>query len=198
MTTGTSYVEYITQNIIRRLGLNAAELGFEILNPSTHAIGYQKRSGFMNLLLGFFLDKSKFMGKAEGNWKPFRSFYVNGTSYGGLIGTPAAFVKYVQALLTPGNELLSDDYKRLLFIENKTRNHQATGMCLSWFKGQLNGIDYFAHAGGGGGYYCEIRLYPATGIGSVIFLNRTGMSDERLLDRIDRPFFDRHRDTTHI
>ena len=151
----------------------------------------------MNLAVGLFLNKSEFMGKPEGNWKPFRNFYVNGTSYGGLIGTPLAFVRYIQALLTPNNDLLPDDYKRMLFIENRTRNDKATGMCFAWFTGQLNGIDYFAHAGGGGGYYCEIRLYPATGIGSVIFLNRTGMSDERLLDRVDRPFFDRHRVSTH-
>jgi hypothetical protein len=63
-------------------------------------------------------------------------------------------------------------------------------MCLSWFSGQLNGNKYFAHAGGGGGYYCEIRLYPDSGIGRVIFFNRTGMSDERILDKTDRFYFD--------
>jgi D-alanyl-D-alanine carboxypeptidase len=99
-------------------------------------------------------------------------------------------MRYIQALLTPNHALLSDDYNRLLFIENRTSTDKATGMCLSWFAGQLDGISYFAHAGGGGGYYCEIRLYPEKQIGSVIFLNRTGMSDERLLDRIDKSFFD--------
>ena len=56
-------------------------------------------------------------------------------------------------------------------------------MCLSWFKGELEGHTYFAHAGGGF-YYCEIRLYPELGTGSVIMFNRTGMTDARFLDKV--------------
>jgi hypothetical protein len=63
-------------------------------------------------------------------------------------------------------------------------------MCLAWFKGQLNSKTYFAHAGGGGGYYCEIRIYPDAGLGSVIMFNRTGMNDERVLDKIDKYFIE--------
>ena len=64
-------------------------------------------------------------------------------------------------------------------------------MCLSWFKGQLNGHDYYAHAGGGAGYYCEIRAYPSSGLGSVLFFNRSGMTDERFLDKLDVTFIDK-------
>lgn len=187
----TSYEKYINDNIIHRLGLKNAELGFEILGSDLHAKGYHKKLSFTNIILGFFIDKSKYMGRVEGKWKPFNNFYVNGMSYGGLIGTTYAFVKYIQDLLKPNSLLLSDDYyKRMLFTENHTTNGKATGMCLSWFSGQLNGNKYFAHAGGGGGYYCEIRLYPDTGIGSVVFFNRTGMSDERFLDKLDKFYLD--------
>lgn len=58
-------------------------------------------------------------------------------------------------------------------------------MCYSWFTGELDGHRYFCHAGGGGGYYCEIRFYPDLNVSSVIMLNRSGMRDERLLDKID-------------
>jgi CubicO group peptidase (beta-lactamase class C family) len=187
------YEQYITDNIIHRLGLHNTALGFTILNPDLHAKGYHKRFSFTNTILGFFIDKSKYMGKGEGKWKPFNHFYVNGASYGGLIGTPMAFVKYIQTLLRPNNPLLSEDYQRLLFTENHTTNGKATGMCLSWFIGQLNGHKYFAHAGGGGGYYCEIRIYPYRGIGSVFFFNRTGMSDERFLDKVDKLYFERNK-----
>ena len=74
----------------------------------------------------------------------------------------------------------------MLFIEIPDARDRSTGMCLSWFSGQVSGHPYFAHAGGGGGYYCEIRLYPEKGIGSVIFFNRTGMSDARVLDNLDK------------
>jgi len=97
------------------------------------------------------------------------------------IGTPTAFVRYIQELLKDGGNLISSEYKQMLFEENKN-----TGMCLSWFTGELNGKKYFAHAGGAGGYYCEIRIYPEINRGSVIFFNRTGMSDERYLDKLDK------------
>jgi CubicO group peptidase (beta-lactamase class C family) len=189
----TSYEQYISENIIHRLGLTGEELGFEIPDPEMHAKGYHKKLSFTNLVLGFFINKSKYMGKAEGKWKPFKNFYVNGTSYGGLIGTADAFVKYIQSLFKEDNLLLSDHYKKMLFSENHTVNGKATGMCLSWFSGQLNGHRYLAHAGGGGGYYCEIRLYPETGIGSVVFFNRTGMIDERFLDKPDQVYFNSNK-----
>jgi D-alanyl-D-alanine carboxypeptidase len=187
--TGISYEEYITNNIIQRLRLTQDELGFEILHPHQHAKGYQKNLSLTNLILGLLINKSKFMGKAEGKWKPFVPNYVNGVSYGGLIGTPGSFVKYIQQLLRPENLLLSEHYKKWLFTESFTTNGRPTGMCLSWFRGQLNGNTYYTHAGGGGGYYCEIRIYPDRELGSVIFFNRTGMSDEQFLDKVDRFYF---------
>ena len=131
------------------------------------------------------MDKKKFMYKSEGKWKPFHLNYVNDPAYGGLIGTPLSFVTYVQELLKPECALISDKFKEDMFTENKTNRGENTGMCLSWFKGQLDGHRYFSHAGGGGGYYCEIRLYPDLKLGSVVFFNRTGTSDQRFLDLPD-------------
>jgi D-alanyl-D-alanine carboxypeptidase len=184
--TGISYEEYIENNIIKPLGIPANELGFEIQDYHNHAKGYHKRYSFSNIILGYFIDKEKFMDKAESEWKPFKPFYVNGISYGGLIGTPDSFVKYIQGLLNQNSQLITNDYKNMMFTENYTSGNKPTGMCLSWFKGKLNGKTFFTHAGGGGGYYCEIRIYPDPGLGSLVFFNRTGMSDQRFLDRIDK------------
>lgn len=184
--SGTGYEAYVKDNIIKPLKIDQKELDFTIPEMSTHAKGYHKRFSFSNLLLGMLLDKSKYMEHAGGKWLPFKNSYVNGTSYGGLIGTTGAFVTYIRELLKPNSILISDEYKKLLFTENFTSNNKATDMCLGWFSGKLNGIKYFTHAGGGGGYYCEIRIYPGPGIGSVIMFNRTGMTDERFLDKLDK------------
>jgi CubicO group peptidase (beta-lactamase class C family) len=186
--SGLSYENYIRENIINRLRLRSNDLDFVLPDPQQHATGYHKRNSASSLLLGFFMDKKKFMDRAEGQWKPFRDFYINGTPYGGLIGTPLALVKYGQEHLKANSSLICDELKKLLFEENLTHSGKATGMCLSWFKGRLNGHLYFTHAGGGGGYYCEIRIYPESGKGSVVMFNRTGMSDARFLDRTDKYF----------
>jgi len=183
--TGTTYEAYITERIIQKLPTNPGDLAFTMGDTSRHARGYHNRFTFSYFLLGFFIDRSKFMGKNAGRWKPFKDYYVNHPAYGGLIGSPSAFVKYIQELLSDETRLISKENKALLFQENRDNRNKATGMCLSWFIGQLNGKTYFTHAGGGGGYYCEIRLYPELGKGSVIFFNRTGMRDERFLDKVD-------------
>lgn len=187
--SGESYEDYITNNIIKQISLNQGELAFEIEEKSNHAKGYQKKLSFLNLILGFFIDKPKFMTKSEGKWKPFKYYYVNDPSYGGLIGTPIAFVKYIQEFLRNDSELVTPKLKKSLFVENQDNKNRDTGMCKSWFKGQLNGHNYYTHAGGGGGYYCEIRIYPEMNLGSVIFFNRTGIKDERFLDKLDGVYF---------
>jgi len=189
--SGMSYERYIQENMLKRIGLQSSEMSFLIPNSDENATGYHKTMSFSNFILGLLIDKSKYMGASVGEWKPFRNFYVNGPSYGGLIGTPRAFMKYIQELIKQDCTLLRSEYKTILFTENVIRSGKATGMCLSWFKGELNGKQYFAHAGGGGGYYCEIRIYPEARLGSVIMFNRSGMTDERFLDRVDAYFLDR-------
>lgn len=187
-TSGLSYEEYVRENILSPLHLEPNELDFTIINPSQHAKGYHKKYSLSNILLGILIDKSKYVDASEGVWVPFKDNYVNGASYGGLIGASSAFVKYLQELLRPNSAIITDTYKKMLFTENLTNDNLSTDMCLSWFSGRLNGQQYFAHAGGGGGYYSEIRMYPDLGIGSVIMFNRTGMTDERFLDKVDKYF----------
>ncbi len=185
--SGQSYSDYVNENIIRRAGIKSEQLDFTIGNTDLHSKAYQKRLSITNLILGALADKSKYTDKPEGKWLAFRNHYVNGISYGGLIGNAVGFTKYIQELLKSESILLSDEYKNLLFTENMTNDKKATGMCMSWFKGELNGHTYYAHAGGGF-YYCEIRIYPELGTGSVVMFNRSGMRDERFLDRVDSYF----------
>jgi len=184
--SGLNYEDYIWGNILKPLNIKPNELDFTTAEMNQHAKGYHKKHSFSNIILGLLINKSKYMGATEGKWISFKNNYVNGTSHGGLIGTPNAFQKYIQELLKPNCKLITDEYKKMLFTENLTNAGKATGMCLSWFKGQLDEYQYYAHAGGGGGYYCEIRIYPGLGIGSVIMFNRTGMKDERFLDQPDK------------
>ncbi len=186
--TGLKYETYIEQNITHKLDLDSTVIDFKI--NSQNAVGYNKKFSFTNLIIGWFIDKEKYMEPSIGNWKPFTYFYPNGASYAGLIGTPNSFVVYLQALLKDNSVLLSNEYKQKMLTENKNSKGKPTGMCLGWFTDELNGIHYYAHPGGAGGYYCELRIYPEQGIGSVAFFNRTGMSNEKFLDKIDKYYFE--------
>lgn len=184
--SGKSLEDYIKESIFERSGIENSELTFQI-DSSVHATGYHKWWSFSNAIFGFLIDKSKFMGRREGKWKPFNLFYNNGTAYGGMFGSSTGLVKYAQALLRPNSILLHDKHKQTLFTESNIQG-KPTGMSLSWYTGILKGNKYFAHAGGGGGYYVELRIYPDLGVGSVIMYNRSGMRDERILDKADAFF----------
>lgn len=184
--SGQSYETYIGQNILAPCGIDSTDLTFT-LDPERHATGYHKFWSITNLVLSFLIDKKTYMGPREGKWKPFKPFYNNGIAYGGLFGTATGLRQYGQALLKKESVLLNDQLKQLLFTETSI-NKQPTGMSLSWFTGSLKGHRYVAHAGGGGGYYVELRLYPDLAMGSLIMYNRSGMRDERMLDRTDGNF----------
>jgi hypothetical protein len=110
-----------------------------------------------------------------------KNFYVNGKAYGGFIGNAKGLSAYLQSYLT--NHIFSkEETKRHLFTEQKSN------MSYSWFTGVLNGNRYVTHAGGGGGYYCEIRIYPELNLASAFLRNRSSFSDLRFLEIVDARF----------
>lgn len=130
------------------------------------------------------VDTKGMLGKRTGHWRAFVPFLLNGAAYGGSMGTATGYRKYLQALMTD-DRLLSPRWRESMFKEHCTNDGKPTGMAMSWFVGDRNGSPYVTHAGGGGGYYAELRLYPTLARGSVALFNRTGVKDERLLDELD-------------
>jgi CubicO group peptidase (beta-lactamase class C family) len=185
--SGVPYERYIQKEIVEHIP-NINYLGFKIPD-SNYAIGYQKRN-FMSFLLNFMMDKKRYTEKANADWISFNPYYLNGKSYGGLISNASSLTAYLQALIQADSPLLSKAMKTSIFEEQATKNGNPTGMALGWFTGELNGQRYFCHAGGGGGYYCEIRIYPESKTSSVLIMNRSGFKDERILDRLDVGFID--------
>lgn len=186
--SGLSYEEYVEQNIIAPLKISSQSLSFS-LNDILHvAKGYHPKWSVTNILLKLLLDSSKYIHQSEGEWKSFVPLYVNGPSYGGLIGNSEACIRYAQDLLSSQSIVLSEEYKKLLFSEHYIDGKKPIGMSLGWFTAKLNGQRYVCHAGGGGGFYSELRMYPDIQCGSIVFCNRTGISDERFLNKIDSCF----------
>jgi len=186
--SGQPYTDYVEQQLIRPLALRDGEtLAFTIAQPQTHARGYIKRWSLLNAVLGFFIDRDRFLDGQSGSWLQFRNFYANGAAYGGLIGNAHGLARYLQAWLSPG-KLLSPASRELLFAPAHTRDGKALPRSVGWLIGALHGETYYAHIGGAAGYYCEIRLYPRLGRASVVMLNRTAAGHLHLLDRIDEGF----------
>jgi len=186
--SGKTFEAYISEEIIKPLNLEANEtISFNIDKPELHAQGYIRKWNWLNLLLGFFIDRDTYMESAKDGWTAFKLFMPNGKAYGGVVGNAAGLSRYLQAILSrqpPFTRSMVDT----LLQTGKTNDGDSLPVAMAWFKSSLNGISYFSHSGGAGGYYCEIRIYPEINRASVIMTNNTGISAQHYLDQID-PIF---------
>ena len=177
--SGEHYEDFVQKNILSKI--TSGKLGFTIPDESRHATGYHPRYSFSNLILGFFMDRKKFIAYNHESWMAFKNFYLSGKAYGGFIGNVRGLASYLQLFLS--NQIFENkETKALMFAEQKG------GMSLGWFTGKLNSDPFVCHAGGGGGYYCEIRIYPQLGLASALLRNKSNFNDLRLLDKLDAPF----------
>jgi len=186
--SGQPYDQYVAKEIINPLSLRDDQsLAFTIEHPQNHAHGYIRKWYWLNFVLGWFIDRDTFLAGSASGWIEFRNFLVNGKAYGGLTGNAAGFARYLQAMLrqeAPFTRAMLD----LMWQPGVTRTGRQTPAGLAWVRGSLNNEPYYAHSGGGGGYYCEIRIYPAAKRASVIMTNNTAISGQHYLDDIDPAF----------
>lgn len=185
--TRQSYRDYVREKILIPLNLSPRSMGFEIRDPARHATGYLARYSLMNLLKGFLTDKALW-GGYEGEWLRLRSHYVNGPAFGGLVGSARAFSRFLQDQLHPASVLLRPQTKGLLESQQSTRNGKKIPMTLGWHLGETRGTRFFFKEGGGGGFHCEMRLYPQAGVGSVVMVNSAQFNTTRFLNRFDAAF----------
>lgn len=181
------YQTFVEENVIKSIGFKFNDFGYNI-KFDTLCIGHHPKHSFSGALLKLFLNTHKYIASSSKHWLEFEPCYMNGMAYGGAFGNQVALIQYIQNLLNEEHLPISKPYIDLMFSENQTTNGKSTQMCLSWFKGELNRRTYYTHAGGGGGYYCEVRLYRDLGYGSILIMNASGFKDSRLLDTLDIHF----------
>jgi CubicO group peptidase (beta-lactamase class C family) len=163
-----------------------ASLGFEIPH-GRHATGYTRRWSGLGLFISLLPDAAK-LRSTEGGWIRYRPFHLNGAAYGGLKGNVLGWAPLLTAITTRSPALLPAASWNVFFQAQALGSGAPSGHALAWFTGAVDGHSYLCHAGGGPGYYAEIRVYPGLGAASALLVNTTFVDDRRLLDRLDRPW----------
>jgi len=186
-TTGVPYEEYMRQNVFAPLGLAPRDAAFTIVSDAPHAKGYLDKYSWMNILKGFLVDK-ELVGEYEGAWLNIRDHHLNGPAFGGLIGTARGVGVFLQDQLRTHSVLLSPGTEQLFYTQQKTTSGEPVAMTLGWHIGDLNGVPYYYKEGGGGGYHCEMRIYPGKKIGTVIMVNETSSRCTETQSALDREF----------
>ena len=136
------------------------------------------------------MDKRFFAELAPGRWL-FKSVYMNGPAYGGLIGTARAFSKFLQDQPQPESVLFGKEARKLFFSKQTDGSGRLIETTLGWHRGDLDGSAYYGKPGGGPGFQSNMRLYPGKGIGTMWLANEIAASEGRihaLTDQLDSSF----------
>jgi CubicO group peptidase (beta-lactamase class C family) len=185
--SGEPFTEVVKKKVLEPLHVPASELSFGISNPASHANGYLARYSMMNLFKGFVTD-SKYWGSYSGNWLEVKSHQLNGPAFGGLVGTARGFTYFLQDQLQPESVLLGSATKQLLETQQTNQAGELVPMMLGWHIGETNGVVYYFKEGGGGGFHCEMRIYPSLDIASIVMTNSTEFNSTQFLNRYDSVF----------
>lgn len=185
--SGEGFSSYVAERVLRPLGITSAEVGFAVPDQRNHAQGYLEKYSFLNLVKGFLIDRA-LIGEYQANWLHIHDHYLNGAAFGGLVGTARGFGRFLQDQLRPRSRVFSNTTRRLLYTSQHIRSGKAIPVTLGWHIGTLGGTRYYYKEGGGGGFHCLMRLYPASGVGTVVMTNATGFNVAGLLDEADPHF----------
>ena len=185
--SGETFPSYVLEHVLRPLGITPQELGYVVPDHRDHAQGYLEKYSLMNLVKGFVIDRA-LIGGYEGRWLHIHDHYLNGPAFGGLVGTARGFGKFLQDQLRPHSMCFTDAARQLFYTPVRTKYGTAVSMTLGWHIGTAQGVPFFYKEGGGGGFRCMMRVYPASGIATVVMTNATGFDVRGLLDVIDPRF----------
>lgn len=192
--SGQKYEEYVNEFILKKLDYSDPYIGFTIPPKNIYAKAYNRANILMKLIFKKLFGK-ELIGEKTNNWIALNNFYLNISSYGGLIANAQILANFVNNLYYKDDYSISKEIKQEMFTPVKLNSGKVNqgkvfgkkiSLCFAWMKSDLNGVEYFLHPGNGGGYSMDMRLYPEKNLVTVIMMNRTGIpSDLNLLDKFD-------------
>jgi len=189
-TSGLSYCDYLKQYIFAPLGISPKELSCAIPDLAQYARGYLKRWSLLSRVLPLLMDRTLILTANEG-WTGLRPVYMNGPSYGGLIGTARGFSRFLMDQLRIKPMLFSVATKKLFFSVQRNNMGQVIETTLGWHRGRVSGMLYYGQPGGGPGFQSNARIYADKSIATVWLANRMGIDAHTintLSDSLDQHF----------
>lgn len=187
IAAGSRFETYVADRVLEPLGITPPDLGYTIPDGAPHANGYLEKYSTLNLLKRFLIDP-QYIGAYEGRWLRIEPHYLNGPAFGGLVGTARGFAAFLRDQLQPCSAILDAPARGLFYAEQRTARGTPIAMTLGWHMGRLGRVPFFFKEGGGGGFHCEMRIYPAPAVATVVMTNATAFDVKRCLNGLDRQY----------
>ena len=181
--SGKPFGDYVRSRILDPLGMSSTGFNYRDDDGAEVAAAYQRRLHPMTPLFRLLLPRG-IMGSSEDGYVRFNRFLVDGPPYGGLVGTVKDGARFVLEHLRGDQER----GPRLLDAQGieSMQTLQASGRKLDvgygWFRrgaDRANGA-FWEHLGGGGGFWCMMRIYSERGLGVLSMGNSTGYDHDSI------------------
>lgn len=171
--SGTSYEAAVREALLRPWG-SRADFSATAERPS--ATGYTRRFGLMRLLARPVLGAhgAQAFGEPIGAHVALRPFDLDTAAAGGLVGSVADFAPMVAEFLSARDGVLRAETRQRMLqpITTGAAGVASTvGVGIGWKLGEVSGVRFWNHEGGGPGFCSELRIYPELGEGFVMLLN---------------------------
>lgn len=182
---GRPYETFVREALLSPLG-SGAEYSYADSTTARAATGYLPRLSPMRLALRLFAPEvsKRLYAKPTGRFMALEPYSLDTAAIGGLLGSVPDFLPFLEEMLDPSDGVLRAESKRQMLTLHA---HGAAGIVsrvgvgLGWKLGQVDGVEFLNHEGGGAGFCSETRLYPSEGIGVVILMN---LSQSMKLSRV--------------
>lgn len=178
--SGQSYQDYIEPNLLVPLGMTTT--GFSAVPSQVWATPYQRRRTMFNTVLPVLVPR-KIIGPNHGRFRSLNHFYLDGASYGGLVGPATDAARFLRAHLGDGfldgaRILPAESIRAMRTIEARGKGIEVG---LGWYRrGPQPDRAFVEHLGGGAGFWTCMRLYPAHDVGVVVMGNATSYDHDTI------------------
>ncbi|MFL6071401.1 MAG: serine hydrolase domain-containing protein [Actinomycetes bacterium] len=175
--SGEPFTKYVQQSVLSPAGMRRT--GYTYQPDGDAATGYARVPRIVTPVLRAALP-SGVIGARHGRYLALKRFYVDGPSYGGLVGDVLDAGRFLRLHLNngslDGHRVLSEQSARAMRVLDQPGKPFDHG--IGWFRRPSVGPgDWVEHFGSGVGFWNVMRLYPERGLGVVVMSNSTTTYD---------------------
>jgi CubicO group peptidase (beta-lactamase class C family) len=175
LADGRDYETYVREEILEVLGRDRSGFRWAPLLDDA-AVGHGRKGQFWTTVARMVANPEVF-GPSLPRWVTTKYFEVDGTPYGGLIGTVGDLGKFIGAHLHhgewDGRRILSPTSVQAMQTVQRDYRGRPLDYALGWHTQLLEGERYFNHMGKGGGYRPAVYIWPSRHYAVAILTNQT-------------------------
>jgi CubicO group peptidase (beta-lactamase class C family) len=199
LADGRDYETYVREEILDVLGMDRTGFRWAPLLDDA-AVGHGRKGQFWTTVARLVANPEVF-GPSLPRWITTKYFEVEGTPYGGLIGTVGDLGKFLAAHLHhgewQGRRILSPTSVQAMQTVQRDNRGRPLDYALGWHTQLIEGERYFNHMGKGGGYRPAVYIWPSRHYGVAILTNQTRY-DPRPLAECVPPLSERGGSTSMV